>query len=152
MTGGGQTGSGATDIKEFNNFWHPMLGSPDSDKEMEFQVQIGSKMFPEIPIRTTAEAFSQLVKCLGVHNSAFHGVAIDTYRYKYHQHIIGIDTEKVLNAGFSGINTRAGDLMSIKAKAINPAGFGANNPTKLYSILHTDNILEIRDGGVTVYD
>ena len=119
---------------------------------MEFQVQIGSKMYPEIPIRANAEAFSQLVKCLGVHNSAFRGVAIDAYRYKLHQQIIGIDTEKVLNAGFTGINTRAGDLMTIKAKAINPAGFGSNNPIKLYSVLHTDNILEIRDGGVTVFD
>ena len=152
MTGAGHTASDATNLKEFNNFWSALLGSPDQDKEMEFQVQIGSKMFPEIPIRSNAEAFSQLVKCLGVHNSAFHGVAIDAYRYKLHQQIIGIDTEKVLNAGFTGINTRAGDLMTIKAKAINPAGFGANNPIKLYSILHTDNVLEIRDGGVTVYD
>ena len=152
MTGAGHSASNATNLKEFNNFWCAMLGAPDHDKEMEFQVQIGSKMFPEIPIRANAEAFSQLVKCLGVHNSAFHGVAIDTYRYKLHQQIIGIDTEKVLNAGFTGINTRAGDLMTIKAKAINPGSFGANNPIKLYSILHTDNVLEIRDGGVTVYD
>ena len=41
MTGGGQTGATADNIKEFNIFWCAMLGSPDSDKEMEFQVQIG---------------------------------------------------------------------------------------------------------------
>ena len=109
-------------------------------------------MHTEIHIRANAEAFSQLVKCLGIHNSAFHGVAITPYTYRYHQQVIGIDTEKVLNAGFTGINTRAGDLMTIKAKAINPSSFGSNNPIKLYSVLHTDNILEIRDGGVTVFD
>ena len=152
MTGAGFSSSTAANLKEFNNFWCAMLGSYDHDKEMEFQVQIGSKMFPEIPIRANAEAFSQLVKCLGVHSSAFHGIAITPGNYRSHEQIIGIDTEKVLNAGFTGINTRAGDLMTIKAKAINPAGFGANNPLKLYSVLHTDNILEIRDGGVQIYD
>ena len=152
MTGAGHTASDATNLKEFNNFWSALLGSPDQDKEMEFQVQIGSKMYPEIPIRANAEAFSQLVKCLGVHNSAFHGVAITPYNYRSHNQIIGIDTEKVLSAGFTGINTRAGDLMTIKAKAINPGSFGGNNPIKLYSILHTDCILEVRDGGVQIFD
>ena len=42
MTGDGQTASDADNIEEFNNFWCAMLGSPDEDKEMEFQVQIGS--------------------------------------------------------------------------------------------------------------
>jgi hypothetical protein len=28
--------------------------------------------------------------------------------------IIGVDTEKILEAGFTGLNTRAGDLMVLK--------------------------------------
>ena len=152
MTGAGQSEGDAPNIKEFNNFWCAMLGTPDVDKEMKFQVQISSKMHPEIHIRANAEAFSQLVKCVGVHNSAFHGVAITRSTYRYHQQVIWIDTRKVLNAGFTGINTRAGDLMTVKAKAINPAGLGGHNPTKLGSILHTDNMLEIRDGGIAVFE
>ena len=34
-------------------------------------------------------------------------------------------------------------------------GGGANygsSPNKIFTVLHTDNILEIRDGGVTVFD
>ena len=54
--------------KSFNDFYHP---SGDylvqrQDKEMEFQIQIGSKMYPEYPIRSVQEAFPQLVKCLGI--------------------------------------------------------------------------------------
>ena len=53
---------------EVNNFWHPMAGIYDHDKELEFECQIGSKKFPEYPIRSSAEAFYQLRKALGVHD------------------------------------------------------------------------------------
>ena len=53
---------------------------------------------------------------------------------------------------FTGLNTRAGDLMTIKVKAINSSGMGDIKPTKFFTILHSDNIMEIRDTGVTVFD
>ena len=129
-----------------------MTGTYDSGKEIELQVQIGSKMYPEMPIRSTAEAFSQLTKCLGIQSSPFHSLDISPASYRNHSFIYGIDTEKVLGASFTGINTKAGDLMTIKVKAVNSATYGDTNPTKIFTVLHTDNILEIRDGGVTVFD
>jgi hypothetical protein len=64
--------------KSFNDFYHP---SGDwliqfQNKEIELQFQIGSKLYPEYLIRSIQEAFTQLVKCLGINNSAFHGVDI----------------------------------------------------------------------------
>jgi hypothetical protein len=55
--------------KERLDFVHPMENVGDSsgdglfyDKgyELEFQMQVGSKLFPEYPIRSLSEAFSQL--------------------------------------------------------------------------------------------
>ena len=129
-----------------------MAGTYDAGKEIELQVQIGSKMYPEMPIRSTAEAFSQLTKCLGIQSSPFHSLDIDPSSYRNHSFIYGIDTEKVLGASFTGINTKAGDLMTIKVKAIDSANYGTTNPTTIFTVLHTDNILEIRDGGITVFD
>ena len=36
-------------------------------KELSFEMQIGSKKYPEYPIRSLAEAFYQLRKSLGLH-------------------------------------------------------------------------------------
>ena len=118
---------------------------------MEFQIQIGSKMYPEYPIRSVQEAFTQLVKCLGINNSAFHGVDTIAQEYRSHKFIIRIDTEKILEAGLTGINTKAGDLMCIKVKQ-NSGITQDNICNKMYITLHSDQILNIRDSGVEVFD
>ena len=138
--------------KSFNDFDHP---SGDylvqrQDKEMEFQIQIGSKCYPEMPIRSVQEAFSQLTKCLGI-NSAFHGVDIIPQEYRSHVFIIVIDLEKIVEAGFTGINTKAGDLMVVKVKQ-NSGITQENICNKMYITLHSDNILNIRDTGCEVFD
>ena len=155
----GAAGTGQTnDLKEFNNFWHPMSaagpGTYAYGKELEVHVQIGNKLFPEYPIRSISEAFSQLRKTMGIHQSPFHSLDISGEQYRSYKHIIAIDTEKVLEAGFTGLNTRAGDLMTIKVKPldVSSTGMGALKPTKFYTILHSDNILEIKESGVHVWD
>ena len=92
-----------------------------------------------------------MVKCLGINNSAFHGVNIIAREYRSHKFIIGIDTEKILEAGFTGINTKAGDLMCIKVK--HNSGITQDNIcNKMYITLHSDQILNIRDTGCEVFD
>ena len=63
-------------------------------------------------------------------------------------------TLKIIEAGFSGLNTKSGDLMTIRAKPANapllPSSFFP--ATKIYAMLHTDNILEIRETGCQVFD
>ena len=147
----------ANSLKEFNNFWHPMSsasasGTYDMGKEVELHVQIGSKLYPEYPIRSASESFSQLRKTMGIHQSPFHSLDVTGLQYRSHKFIASIDTEKVLEAGFTGLNTRAGDLLTIKVKALDPAGMGATVPTKFFTVLHSDNILEIKESGVTVFD
>ena len=70
---------------------------------------------------------------------------------------IGIDTEKkVLEAGFTVLNTRSGDLLTAKVKYARPLAGRAVNPVRLadlmHIVLHSDHILEIHDTGVRVFD
>ena len=44
-------------IKDFNNFVHPMGGTYNWQNEIEYTVQIGSKIMPEYPVRPLAQAF-----------------------------------------------------------------------------------------------
>ena len=143
--------------RQFNTFLGPMhganytVGTYDYNKELQWQIQIGSKMFPEYPVRSLAEAFYQLKKALGIHGSAFHSIDINFPKYMTDHFVIAIDTEKILEAGFTGLNTRAGDLMVIRAKGAN-ADLGDPWCNAMYVILHTDQILEIRDTGSQVFD
>ena len=52
--------SGAEMRKAFNDFYHPQAHNetPISSHEVEFQMQLGSKMYPAYPIRSAQEAFT----------------------------------------------------------------------------------------------
>ncbi len=120
--------------------------------KFEFQIQIGSKLFPEYPIRSHNDAYYQLKKTLGVQSSSIHNFDINGSMYRDHKFILGTDCEKVLDAGFTGLNTRAGDLMTVKFK-YNERGAGNSRlADRLHIVLHSDQILEIKDSGCSVYD
>ena len=149
--------------RPFNYFYHPM-GRRDNDaeaevnviydfrKELEYQIQIGAKQIPEYPCRSLSQAHSELKKALGILGSPWHSIS-PTYKQYWTDHfIIGIDCEKVLDASWTGLNTKAGDLLTIKLKGANATIDTALMPSKMYITLHSDNILEIRDSGASVYD
>ena len=148
--GGGDVAA-TTVQKDFNNFVHPMDGSYDVTKEIEWQIQIGSKLFPEYPCRSVAQTFYELKKCLGISSTSFHNISPTFAQYINDHFIIGVDTEKIIEAGFTGLNTRAGDLMTVRAKGANGT-LSATFASKIYIILHSDQILEIRDTGAQVFD
>ena len=70
--------------------------------------------------------------------------------------MIVIDTEKVIEAGFSGLNTRAEDLLTVKFKYHTPAAGGAvvavRQANFMHIVLRSDHILETHDTGVGVFD
>jgi hypothetical protein len=145
--------------KFWNDFFSPMHAynysgtlTHEPDAEFEFQLQIGSKLFPEYPIRSHSEAYYQLKKTLGVQASAVHNFDISAVKYRDHKFVIGTDCEKVLYACFTGINTRAGDLLSVKLKYNSPGAGNNHLADRMQIILHSDQIMEIRDTGVAVYD
>jgi hypothetical protein len=143
--------------KDWNDFFSPLhLENQNGDfrnvrdGEFEFQLQIGSKLFPEYPIRSHAEAYYQLKKTLGVQASALHNFDITPTEYRDYKMILAIDTEKVLEAGYTGLNTRAGDLLNIDLKY--NSSDSNRLADRLHVVLHSDQIMEIRDTGVTVFD
>jgi hypothetical protein len=153
--GEGNQANGTHTIKTFNDFWHSMAaggvaGEYDPGREIEFQVQIGSKLYPEYPMRSTAEVFYQLNKTLGIHTSSFYGVDITPLQWQNYRFIVGIDTEKVLSAGFTGLNTKAGDLLTIKIKHVSADPL--SQAELIQVVLHADMVLNIRDTGVEVLE
>ena len=72
------------------------------DREMELQIQLGSKPFPEYPMKSFAEQFSQLRKCLGIASSPVHSFHMRPLSYRTRNFIVGMDMERVLQAGYTG--------------------------------------------------
>jgi hypothetical protein len=157
--GGGTSNSNVTKQiarKDWNAFFHPMrydMNAREFTNSQEVQVQllIGNKTYPIFPIRSATEAFAQLKKALGVHGSAFHSLSIDhIQKYCYDHFIVGIDTEKVLGASFSGMNCRQ-DLITISGKPANGGAF-TSAPNKIWITLQADYVIEIRESGSLVID
>ena len=74
-----------------------------SEGEFEAQLQIGSKLFPEYPIRSHNECYYQLKKTLGV-QASLHNFNNNPAEHRDYKLIWATDCEKVLDAGFTGIN------------------------------------------------
>ncbi len=111
---------------------------------------MGVKKNPENEIRGHSHAFFELKKCLGVQASALHSFDISTMEYRSHRLIIGIDCEKQLSAGWTGMNTKMGDLLNIRFNHLRCPP--EKRATQMYVTLHADCVLEIRDSGVEIYD
>ena len=166
-------------LKECSFFWHPQYFYPGLDltshaddvpiraigwwsfqykSEVEAQLQIGSKLFPEMPIRSGAEAYYHLRKALGSHrpNSSY-GVNIAEREYRTTKFVLAFDCEKQTNVGFTGINTRSGDLITVKVSNLQHViNNGTVIPDTYADFMHTtleyDAILSITDAGVTILE
>lgn len=177
--------------KGYRSFWSPMAiengyhtADPScvnfrhsSEGEFSFQIQNGSKVYPEYPMKGHAEAYSHLRKVMGHKSSDVHSFDISPRQYRDNRFILAIDFEKVTGgeAGWSGENTRSGSLLSIKFEYNNSGNvkdgaatpldvrIGPNNAQlvsrsgarladRMMVTLISDNILEINANGVSVFD
>jgi hypothetical protein len=167
-------------LVESNFFYHPSYAypgirlntqNPDRDmadnsyfqhqynSEVEIQLSIGSKLYPETPIRSSAEAYYQLKKSLGSHHAgSSYSMNILDREYRSTKFIVAFDCEKVSNAFGSGINTRSGgDLITIKCANmahIDNRGVVWNDTTPefMHCVIEYDSILVIGDSGITVLE
>ena len=87
-------------FKFWNNFWSPNTGDdttpvfPDrAEKFSLLQLVIGSKLFPEYPMKSHAECYYSLRKALGIQANNLHSIDINGLEYRSNKFIVGIDTE-----------------------------------------------------------
>ena len=78
---------------------------------------------------------------------------INPQDYRSTKYVIGIDTEKMLGASFSGMETKTGSLLTLR---LDQANGGAALPdvgtTKIHYALEYDVVLQINDTGVTILE
>jgi hypothetical protein len=122
-----------------------------SKYELQWQISIGSLVFPVYPCRSLSETFYRLKSSLGILPSAFHAVDINFLEYTDTHFIIGVDLERITDAAYSGLNTKAGDLVSVKTMW--DSSIPLNKlPLKMYVVMTADFLLEIRDSGCQIFE
>ena len=126
-----------------------MGGAYDKTKELSFEMQIGSKKYPEYPIQSASESFYQLRKSLGVHDVNAQ-MSLTATQYRNNKFVIGLDTETVLGTGFRGYNSKSGDLTVLRMKPLGNAVKQGN--CRMHYALHYDSILNILDSGCSVLE
>ena len=72
--------------------------------------------------------------------------------YRINKFVIGIDTEKVLGASFSGYNSRAGDLSVLRLKPAYANTITTAEILKLHYVLHYDSVMQIMDSGIQILE
>ena len=136
--------------KQANSFYHPIENSFTDQygvvDEHQYWVQIGSKLIPEYPVNSLSESLSQLRKTVG-NNFQMFGRWYRTTKY-----IIGLDLEKVSGAGFTGISTKAGDLMTLNFRDCDLDGVPNSTPSRVFCALNYDVVLNIKDSGIDFMD
>jgi len=71
--------------------------------------------------------------------------------YRDNKFVIGIDTEKVLGASFSGYNSKAGDLTVLRLKPTE-GNIATTGTLKLHCVLHYNAVMQIMDSGVSTLE
>ena len=79
-------------------------------------------------------------------------MGIDYHQYIDNKFIFGMSFEKVPESSWTGSNTKAGQVLIVKMNAVDQASMDADIANLMYITLVSEQILEIRDVGVSVYD
>ena len=70
--------------------------------------------------------------------------------YRSRKYIIGLDLEKISSAGFTGLGTKAGDLLTMNFKECDALG-GANSvPDRVFCALNYDCVLNIQNSCIQI--
>ncbi len=120
----------------------------DPDNEIQhLQLMVGNRMYPEYPIRSHAECFYNWRQSLGVQANSLHAVDIKGNEYRNNEFVVGFDTERLLGLAFTGANTK-NTLMTIKFKTDG----GDYQASRMHILLVAQQIIEIGDSGVTIFE
>ena len=130
--------------------------------ELTYQVQLSSKVYPQTEVKTSQEAFYELLKTIGAHEmSSTYALDILPREYRSWKHIMAVSFENAPGSSYSGLSTRAGDLLNIRIKNahhVNDAVFDGreilpySTPEYIYCVLEFDAVLNISHMGVSLFD
>jgi hypothetical protein len=141
-------------MKNWNSFYSPMAVDSlvdrtthiEANEITSLQLQIGSFLIPQYPIRSHAECFYSLRKTLGLQSDLQNSIDIDGNEYRNNRFIVAMDCEKILGLAFTGTNTK-NSLMTVRMKTERE-----NQANRFHILLTAEMVIEVSDAGIAVFD
>ena len=103
-------------------------------------------LIPEHPVKSLSESLSQLRKTVGGNFQMF------GRWYRTSKYIIGLDLEKVSGAGFTGMSTKSGDLMTLNFRDCDVNDLGGSTLQRVFCALSYDCVVNIQESGIQMLD
>ena len=134
---------------------HPLLTTdctPD-EKSIQYEMVIDGQRYPTAQVQTTVEAYTALIRGLGMAGQTSHAVGVGGRYFETTDFAICQDFEKHLGSALSGKNLRGGSQLLINLKGLAPSGIpSADKIVKIYVCAQIDCIAELSSGGVTILE
>ena len=127
---------------------------PQAYETLESFATIGSKRYPEFPVKGVTSHFWKLTQALGIAKSIAHSVNTDVDSYADDSFVLGIDFEKCPMVASSGVNTQGGSeiRLSLKNFTNGAADAARRAPARAWVCLHSEAIVELRATGAHLLD
>lgn len=129
------------------------------DSKVSLMVALGAKRFPIKPIDNTAFFYENLKKTLNLYATSLGGFNIVPWKYVTTQFITGVSTERVPGQQFSGVSSRAGDLIYLQFTGMPTSWTRPGHAPqtdgladRLWVTVITDQIVELSAAGAVVFD
>jgi hypothetical protein len=117
---------------------------------LEWQVQIGPKNYPEAqPASNMAETFSLLRQATGIYDESLRTTSITTRGFGLNQFCIAAPLQVVVGQPFSSVNTRSGDLLTVRVNKLDGTSRQAG---RVFVHMIAETIIELKESGVVVLD
>ena len=137
-------------------FYHPMYvnrSGYNPSQELEIGLQLGNVRVPEYPCQSLAESFYHLKQSFNLPDHHQHSLGIRLKQYRQDKFITCFSFERVSDAAYTAVSTKAGQILLVNVKALYPGAIPEGKiADTLFSVIQCEQILEIRDVGITVYD
>ena len=125
------------------------IGSAD-EALLQWVVSIGPKNWPEgSPSSNLAETFSLLRQATGIYDESLRTTSITEQGYRLNQFVVGVPLQTIVGQPFSSVNTRSGDLLSIRFTGLSD---GPRQCGRIFVYMVAEQIMELRESGVQVMD
>jgi hypothetical protein len=115
------------------------------ERDLKLALTLGSKQWPEMsPASSQSEMFSLLRQAVNIYDQSVATLAIDARGYSTDKFCAGIPTAIIPGQPFASVSSRSGDLLSCRVENL-----GADFASAMHITLLSEQIVEIREGGVT---
>ena len=90
-----------------------------------------------------------LRQAVGVYDESIRTTSINEDGYRNTQFVIGCPMQVVVGQPFSSVNTRSGDLLTVKVQNLDQFAYQAG---RIFVHMVAETIVELRESGVQVLD